>query len=137
VIHSIGRYEGPSFTQPWIAKYIFPGGYIPAMSEVLTCVERAGLMVTDVEVLRLHYADTLKAWRERFNRQRAEIARMYDERFCRMWEFYLCVSEIAFRYRGHMVFQLQLAKKIDAAPLTRDYIGEAERRFVRPARRVA
>jgi cyclopropane-fatty-acyl-phospholipid synthase len=137
VIHSIGRYEGPSFTQPWIAKYIFPGGYIPAMSEVLTCVERAGLMVTDIEILRLHYADTLKAWRERFNRQRAEIARMYDERFCRMWEFYLCLSEIAFRYRGHMVFQLQLAKQVDAVPLTRDYIGEAERGFASPQRRVA
>lgn len=137
VIHSIGRYEGPSFTQSWIAKYIFPGGYIPAMSEVLTCVERAGLMVTDIEILRLHYADTLKAWRERFNRQRAEIARIYDERFCRMWEFYLCLSEIAFRYRGHMVFQLQLTKKIDAVPLTRDYIGEAERGFASPERRVA
>jgi cyclopropane-fatty-acyl-phospholipid synthase len=137
VIHSIGRSEGPSFTQPWIAKYIFPGGYIPAMSEVLTCVERAGLMVTDVEVLRLHYADTLRAWRQRFNRQRAEIARIYDERFCRMWEFYLCLSEVAFRFRGHMVFQLQLAKKVDTVPLTRDYIGEAERRFAHPARRAA
>jgi cyclopropane-fatty-acyl-phospholipid synthase len=88
-------------------------------------------------VLRLHYADTLRAWRERFNRQRAEIAQIYDERFCRMWEFYLCLSEIAFRYRGHMVFQLQLAKKVDAVPLTRDYIGEAERRLARPARQVA
>ena len=137
VIHSIGRHEGPSFTQPWIAKYIFPGGYIPAMSEVLTCVERAGLMVTDIEVLRLHYADTLRAWRKRFNRQRATIAKMYDERFCRMWELYLCLSEVAFRYRGHMVFQLQLAKKVDAVPLTRDYIGEAERRIARPVRRAA
>jgi cyclopropane-fatty-acyl-phospholipid synthase len=137
VIHSIGRYEGPSFTQPWIAKYIFPGGYIPAMSEVLACVERAGLMVTDVEILRLHYADTLRAWRERFTAQRAEIAAIYDERFCRMWEFYLCVSEIAFRHRGHMVFQLQLAKKVDAVPVTRDYIGEAERRLGRPERRAA
>ena len=137
VIHSIGRYEGPSFTQPWIAKYIFPGGYIPAMSEVLASVERAGLMVTDVEILRLHYAETLKAWRERFNAQRAEIARMYDERFCRMWEFYLCISEIAFRYRGHMVFQLQLTRKVDAVPLTRDYIGQAEQRWASPARRVA
>jgi cyclopropane-fatty-acyl-phospholipid synthase len=137
VIHSIGRYEGPSFTQPWIAKYIFPGGYIPAMSEVLACVERAGLMVADVEVLRLHYADTLRAWRERFTAQRAEIAELYDERFCRMWEFYLCLSEIAFRHRGHMVFQLQLVKKVDAVPVTRDYIGEAERRFGRPERRAA
>jgi cyclopropane-fatty-acyl-phospholipid synthase len=137
VIHSIGRYEGPSFTQPWIAKYIFPGGYIPAMSEVLACVERAGLMVTDVEILRLHYAETLKVWRERFTARRSEAAEMYDERFCRMWEFYLCVSEIAFRYRGHMVFQLQLAKKVDAAPITRDYIGAAERRFGLPQERRA
>jgi cyclopropane-fatty-acyl-phospholipid synthase len=137
VIHSIGRYDGPSFTQPWIAKYIFPGGYIPAMSEALACVERAGLMVTDIEVLRLHYAETLKAWRGRFMAQRAQIAALYDERFCRMWELYLCMSEIAFRYRGHMVFQLQLAKKVDAVPITRDYIGEAERRIARPERRAA
>lgn len=137
VIHSIGRCEGPSFTNPWIAKYIFPGGYIPAMSEVLATVERAGLIVTDVEVLRLHYAETLKAWRERFTAQRAEVAQLYDERFCRMWELYLCYSEIAFRHRGHMVFQLQLAKKIDAVPLTRDYIGEAERQLERPAQRAA
>ena len=128
VVHSIGRSEGPSFTQPWIAKYIFPGGYIPALSEVMAAVERAGLIVTDIEILRLHYADTLRAWRDRFTERRAEIARMYDERFCRMWEFYLCVSEIAFRHRGHMVFQLQLARKVGAVPLTRDYIGEAERR---------
>ena len=137
VIHSIGRVEGPAFTQPWIAKYIFPGGYIPALSEVLAAVERSGLMVTDVEVLRLHYAETLRAWRERFAARRAEAARMYDERFCRMWEFYLAVSELAFRYRGHMVFQLQVAKRIDAVPLTRDYIGEAEAWLHRPRRRVA
>jgi cyclopropane-fatty-acyl-phospholipid synthase len=137
VIHSIGRSEGPSLTQPWIAKHIFPGGYIPALSEVLAAVERAGLIVTDIEVLRLHYADTLRAWRERFTERRAEIARMYDERFCRMWEFYLCLSEIAFRYRGHMVFQLQLAKKVDAVPLIRDYMGEAERSFRTPRRRAA
>ncbi|MDB5449128.1 MAG: cfa2 [Phenylobacterium sp.] len=137
VIHSIGRYDGPGFTQPWIAKYIFPGGYIPALSEVLSAVERAGLMVTDIELLRLHYAETLRCWRERFEAQRTEIAKLYDERFCRMWEFYLGVSEIAFRYRGHMVFQLQLAKRLDAVPLTRDYIGETERRMAEPARRVA
>src|SRR6185369_820339 len=121
----------------WIAKYIFPGGYIPALSEVMAAVERAGLIVTDVEVLRLHYAETLKAWRERFEAQRAEIARLYDERFCRMWEFYLCLSEVAFRYRGHVVFQLQLAKAVDAVPVTRNYIDEAERRFGRPHRRAA
>ncbi|HEX6865931.1 MAG TPA: cyclopropane-fatty-acyl-phospholipid synthase family protein [Caulobacteraceae bacterium] len=126
VIHSIGRSDGPSLTQPWIAKYIFPGGYIPALSEVLPAVERAGLIVTDVEILRLHYAETLRHWRDRFNARREEIARLYDERFCRMWEFYLAASEIAFRRRDHMVFQLQLARKGDAVPLTRDYIGPAE-----------
>lgn len=137
VIHSIGRADGPAFTQPWIAKYIFPGGYIPALSEVLPCVERAGLIVTDVEILRLHYAETLAAWRARFQAQRAEIAKLYDERFCRMWEFYLSCSELAFRYRGHFVFQLQLAKKIDTVPLTRDYIGETETKLAGPARQVA
>jgi cyclopropane-fatty-acyl-phospholipid synthase len=137
VVHSIGRAEGPAFTQPWIAKYIFPGGYIPALSETLAAVERAGLIVTDIEILRLHYAETLKCWRERFEAARSEIARIYDERFCRMWEFYLAISEMAFRYRGHMVFQLQLGKRPDAAPLTRDYIGEAEARLASPAQRVA
>ncbi|MEO8115601.1 MAG: cyclopropane-fatty-acyl-phospholipid synthase family protein, partial [Phenylobacterium sp.] len=137
VIHSIGRSEGPGFTQPWIAKYIFPGGYIPALSEVMAAIERAGLIVTDIEILRLHYAETLRCWRERFQAQRAEIAVLYDERFCRMWEFYLSVSEIAFRYRGHMVFQLQLAKRIDTVPLTRDYIAETEGALVRPQSRAA
>jgi cyclopropane-fatty-acyl-phospholipid synthase len=137
VIHSIGRAEGPAFTQPWIAKYIFPGGYIPALSETLAAVERAGLIVADIEILRLHYAETLRCWRERFTARRAEIVELYDERFCRMWEFYLCVSELAFRHRGHMVFQLQLTKRIDAVPLTRDYIADAEARLARPARRAA
>lgn len=127
LIHSIGRAEGPGFTQPWIAKYIFPGGYIPALSEMAAAAEHAGLIITDVEVLRLHYAETIRCWRERFAARRAEIASMYDERFCRMWEFYLCISESAFRRRGHSVFQLQLAKRIDTVPLTRDYIASAER----------
>jgi cyclopropane-fatty-acyl-phospholipid synthase len=137
VIHAIGRADGPSFTQPWIAKYIFPGGYIPSLSEVLPCVERAGLMSADLEALRLHYAETLKAWRERFLKQRAAVAQIYDERFCRMWEFYLCVSELAFRYRGHFVWQLQLAKRADAVPLTRDYIGQVEHDPARKLRQVA
>jgi cyclopropane-fatty-acyl-phospholipid synthase len=128
VIHSIGRKDGPSTTQPWIRKYIFPGGYIPALSEVLPAVERAGLWVTDIEVLRLHYAETLKAWRERFLARRAEVSALYDERFCQMWEFYLASSEVAFRWGGYMVFQLQVAKRVDAMPITRDYIGDAERR---------
>jgi cyclopropane-fatty-acyl-phospholipid synthase len=136
LIHSIGRAEGPNFTPPWVAKYIFPGGYIPALSEVIPCVERAGLIVTDIEILRLHYAETLKAWRERFQANRAEIERLYDGRFCRMWELYLSFSEIAFRYRGHFVFQLQLAKRVDAVPITRDYIADAEERLARPMREV-
>jgi cyclopropane-fatty-acyl-phospholipid synthase len=122
VIHSIGRKSPPSRTQPWIRKHIFPGGYIPALSEVFPAIERSGLWVTDMEVLRLHYAETLKAWRERFLARREEAAAMYDERFCRMWEFYLAISEVAFREVGHMVFQLQLTKKPDVVPLTRDYL---------------
>jgi cyclopropane-fatty-acyl-phospholipid synthase len=137
LIHSIGRAEAPGVSQPWIARHIFPGGYIPALSETLAAVERAGLIVTDIEILRLHYAETLRCWRERFTAQRAEIAALYDERFCRMWEFYLALSEAAFRRRDHMVFQLQLARRLDAVPITRDYIGEAERRLRQHAPRAA
>ncbi|WP_312205317.1 cyclopropane-fatty-acyl-phospholipid synthase family protein [Brevundimonas sp.] len=122
VIHSIGRKSPPNRTQPWVRKYIFPGGYIPALSEVLPAIERAGLWVTDMEVLRLHYAETLRHWRKRFLARRGEALTMYDERFCRMWEFYLAASEVAFRELGHMVFQLQLTKKQTAAPLSRDYL---------------
>ncbi|MEN5113468.1 cyclopropane-fatty-acyl-phospholipid synthase family protein [Brevundimonas diminuta] len=122
VIHAIGRNSPPNRTQPWIRKYIFPGGYIPALSEVLPAIERAGLWVTDMEVLRLHYAETLRHWRERFLARRGEARAMYDERFCRMWEFYLACSEVAFRELGHMVFQLQLTKKQTAVPLSRDYL---------------
>jgi cyclopropane-fatty-acyl-phospholipid synthase len=127
VLHSIGRMDGPGATNPWIRKYIFPGGYVPALSEVLPVVERLGLWVTDIEILRLHYAETLRAWRRRFTARRAEIAALYDERFCRMWEFYLVGSELAFRRMGHIVFQIQLAKRQDAVPLTRDYITDWER----------
>ena len=126
LLHSIGRNSRPGATNPWIRKYIFPGGYIPSLSEVLPPIERAGLYVTDIEILRLHYADTLRAWRERFMANRAEVARIHDERFCRMWEFYLAGSETSFRVDGHMVFQIQLAKRQDAVPLTRDYILERE-----------
>jgi cyclopropane-fatty-acyl-phospholipid synthase len=131
VIHSIGRKDEPSVTNPFIAKYIFPGGYIPALSEVIPYIERAGLWVTDMEILRLHYAETLKAWRARFAEARESIKAMHDERFCRMFEFYLAVSEIAFRYAGHMVFQVQLAKRVGAVPMTRDYIYEGERQIIR------
>jgi cyclopropane-fatty-acyl-phospholipid synthase len=129
LLHSIGRSEGPSVTNPWIAKYIFPGGYIPALSEVLAAVERAGLLVTDIEILRLHYAETLKAWRERFLAHREEVERLYDARFTRMWEFYLAVSELAFRGGAMMVFQLQLTKRQDVVPMTRDYISREEARL--------
>jgi len=126
VLHAIGRLDGPGATNPWIAKYIFPGGYTPALSEVLPFIERAGLLVTDVEILRLHYAETLKKWRHRFLAHREQLVALYDERFCRMWEFYLAGSEMGFRYQGLMVFQIQMAKRIDAVPLTRDYIQARE-----------
>ncbi len=142
VLHSIGRSEGPSITNPWIAKYIFPGGYIPALSEVVPAIERAGLLVTDIEILRLHYAETLKAWRERFLAHREDAERLYDRRFVRMWEFYLAASEMAFReHEAMMVMQIQLAKRQGIVPMTRDYIaprGSPAAAFEqRPARTVA
>lgn len=129
LLHSIGRSEGPGVTNPWIAKYIFPGGYIPALSEVLPAVERAGLLVTDIEILRVHYAETLKAWRERFLAHREEVERLYDSRFTRMWEFYLAASEMTFREQVMMVFQLQLTKRQEVVPMTRDYIAREEARL--------
>jgi cyclopropane-fatty-acyl-phospholipid synthase len=122
LIHAIGRSDGPAATNAWIDKYIFPGGYSPALSEVLPAVERSGLVATDIEILRLHYAQTLRHWRWRFTANRDTIASIYDERFCRMFEFYLCGSELAFRTGGHMVFQLQLGARQEAVPLTRDYL---------------
>jgi cyclopropane-fatty-acyl-phospholipid synthase len=129
ILHAIGRSSSPSATNPWIKKHIFPGGYIPALSEVLAAIEQAGLFVTDIEILRLHYAQTLKSWRERFSARRDEALTMYDERFCRMWEFYLAGAESSFRVDGHMVFQIQLAKRQDIVPLTRDYVAERENRL--------
>jgi cyclopropane-fatty-acyl-phospholipid synthase len=126
VLHSIGRSDGPDVTNPWIAKYIFPGGYIPALSEVMPAIERAGLLVCDIEILRLHYAETLKAWRERFMARRDEAVRLYDERFARMWEFYLASSEMAFRKQNLMNFQIQITKRQDVVPMTRDYITREE-----------
>ncbi len=137
LIHSIGRAEGPSTTDPFTAKYIFPGGYIPALSEVLPAVERAGLWVTDIEILRLHYAETIRHWRARFATVRARWAEENGERFCRMWEFYLSAAEASFRNGGHMNFQIQLTKRKDALPITRSYIDEAERRLVEKVRRAA
>jgi cyclopropane-fatty-acyl-phospholipid synthase len=126
VLHSIGRSSGPSYTNAWIAKYIFPGGYIPALSEVIPAIERAGLLITDTEILRLHYAETLKAWRDRFLAHRDEVARLYDARFVRMWEFYLACSEAAFRRQNLMVFQIQMAKRQGTVPITRDYVLRTE-----------
>lgn len=127
LLHSIMRSTGPGATNPWVRRYIFPGGYIPALSEVLPAVEDSGLMITDVEILRRHYADTLAHWHARFQAHRTEIARLYDERFCRMWEFYLLGSEMAFRHQGHRVFQLQLARDAESVPVVRDYIVDTER----------
>lgn len=129
MLHSIGRSEGPGITNPWIAKYIFPGGYIPALSEVLPAIEKAGLLVTDIEILRLHYAETLKAWRERFLARREEAEQLYDARFVRMWEFYLACSEMSFRKQATMNFQIQITKRQDVVPMTRDYIPREEARL--------
>ena len=128
LLHAIGRMEPPGGTNTWLRKYIFPGGYSPALSEVMMAIEKAGLWVTDVEVLRLHYADTLRIWRERFLANREKVRQMagYDERFLRMWEFYLAGCEVSFRHMNQMVFQMQIARRQDAVPLTRDYIFEAE-----------
>jgi cyclopropane-fatty-acyl-phospholipid synthase len=125
LVHSIGRSDGPGVTNPWIRKYIFPGGYSPALSETLPAIERAGLWLTDLEIWRLHYAETLRHWRARLLANRARIEALYDERFFRMWEFYLAGSECAFRHQGHMVFQAQLARSIDAVPLARNYMYDA------------
>jgi cyclopropane-fatty-acyl-phospholipid synthase len=122
LVHSIGRRHGAGVTNPFLAKYIFPGGYIPLLSEVLPAVERAGLQVADIELWRLHYAETLRHWRARFGERRAEVVDLYDERFCRMWEYYLAISEVAFRWAGYAVFQLQLSKATDAVPITRAYV---------------
>jgi cyclopropane-fatty-acyl-phospholipid synthase len=127
LLHSIGRMDGPGSTSPWIRKYIFPGGYVPALSEVMPVVERLRLWVTDIEILRLHYAETLRLWRQRFEAQRERARAIYDERFCRMWEMYLVGAETAFRHGNHLVFQMQLARRLDTVPLTRDYIVDWER----------
>jgi cyclopropane-fatty-acyl-phospholipid synthase len=127
LLHSIGRMEPPGGTNAWLQKYIFPGGYTPALSEVLAAVEKVGLWVTDIEILRLHYAKTLREWRRRFVANRDEVRKLYDERFCRMWEYYLASCECAFKYLRQMVFQMQLTKHVETAPLTRDYMVDWER----------
>ncbi len=130
LVHSIGRKGQPGPTSAWIRKYIFPGASSPALSETCTAIEKAGLWVTDIEILRLHYADTLLAWDQRFQKNREKITDLLDERFCRMWEFYLIISEMSFRNGKHMVFQIQLSKSVEALPVTRTYMGEAESRML-------
>jgi cyclopropane-fatty-acyl-phospholipid synthase len=136
LVHSIGRPE-TGVTNAWIDKYIFPGGYSPALSEVLPAIERAGLIVTDIEILRLHYAETIRHWRDRFRAARPDIVELYDERFCRMFEFYLGIAEQSFRARRQFIFQIQLAKRVDVLPITRDYIGETERGYAKARRKAA
>ena len=127
VIHSIGRLDSPSAINPFIRKYIFPGADVPSLSEVLPVIERSGLICTDIEILRIHYAETLRHWREAFEARRDEVAAIYDERFCRMWELYFVICEMGFRYENLMVFQIQLSKSLETVPLTRDYMVDWER----------
>jgi cyclopropane-fatty-acyl-phospholipid synthase len=127
LLHAIGRMDPPGGTNPWLRRYIFPGSYCPALSEVLAAIERAGLWVTDIEILRLHYALTLQEWSRRFAANRERVRALYDERFCRMWEFYLAGCEMAFRNGAQMVFQIQLARRRDTVPLSRDYMVAWER----------
>ncbi|MCP4317597.1 MAG: class I SAM-dependent methyltransferase [Hyphomicrobiales bacterium] len=126
LLHTIGQSESPTPTNPFIKKHIFPGGYIPSLSDVVPAIERSGLIVTDIEVLRIHYAETLKAWRKSFLENWDKAKELYDERFCRMWDIYLASSEVAFRWQDLVVFQIQLAHLPDAVPLTRDYMGKNE-----------
>lgn len=129
MIHSIGRMTQPGTTGPFFRKYIFPGGYVPALSETFASLERCGLWVCDTEVLRLHYAYTLRDWRIRFAENREAAKELYDERFCRMWEFYLSAAELGFVDGSNMVFQLLLSRERDAVPLIRDYITQDEKKL--------
>ena len=130
LLHSIGHMSPPGTASPWLRKYIFPGAYSPALSEVFPVVERTSLWVTDLEFLRLHYAKTLEPLAPALRGQpRRRSPRMYDERFCRMWEFYLISAESMFRTGSQLVFHMQLARKRDAAPIVRDYITDTQRRY--------
>ncbi|WP_415642101.1 class I SAM-dependent methyltransferase [Sphingomonas antarctica] len=129
LLHTIGRADGPGATDPWLAKYIFPGGYVPALSQMMPAIEKSYLWLTDLEALRLHYAYTLEHWYERVAAARQQIVELYDERFFRMWQFYLAGAISAFRHDGHLVFQLQLTRQRDAVPIVRDYIAIDEQRL--------
>ena len=128
LLHTIGVSDAPSLTNPWITKHIFPGGHLPSLSEILPEIERAGLRVTDIEVLRLHYAETLRAWRAAFMARSDEAVALLGDRFCRMWEYYLAMAETAFRCEGVVVFQIQLSRRLDALPITRGYMDTATHR---------
>lgn len=130
LVHAIGRKGGPGTTGKWLRKYIFPGGYSPALSETFAAIESSGLWVTDTEIWRLHYAETLRAWYDRFEANRGKAEALLGEKFCRMWEFYLITSELSFRYFKHMVFQIQLTKAVDTLPMQRDYMVDAERALI-------
>ena len=129
LVHAIGRMSPPGSTAPFIRKYIFPGGYVPALSEVFASTERTGIWVADCEILRLHYYWTIEAWRKRFAARRADVVAMMGERFARMWEFYLAAVELGFLHGSNMVFQLLLAETRDAVPVIRDYAIDGERRL--------
>lgn len=122
LLHTIGSSDAPGFVTPWLDKYIFPGGDIPSLSEIVPAIEKAGLVITDVEVLRFHYALTLREWSRRFQARREEAARLYDERLCRMWEFYLAAAECAFWHENLVVFQIQIARRAGALPMRRGYM---------------
>lgn len=124
VLHTVGRINGPGRMNPWLEKYIFPGAYSPALSEVVSIIEQKELMITDIEVMRLHYAETLRAWRSRVARGRDEIVDLYDEKFYRMWEMYLTSCEVAFRFGEFVVFQIQIARKHGIVPTSRDYMRD-------------
>lgn len=132
MVHSIGYADRPGPIDPFIQKYIFPGADLPALSEVFAAVERVGLIASDMEILQTHYAETLAHWRRRFLANRDQAAALYDDRFCRMWEFYLALCEVGFRYRTTMVFQLVLARRKDALPMTRDHMFTWERTHRHP-----
>ncbi|MFZ1101822.1 MAG: cyclopropane-fatty-acyl-phospholipid synthase family protein [Hyphomicrobiaceae bacterium] len=132
LLHSIGRMAPPGSTSPWMVKYIFPGGYVPSLSEAFAAIERAGLWATDVEILRLHYAETLRQWHRRFQDNRDKVRSLYDERFCRMWEYYLQLCEAAYRRLNWMVFQTQIAKSVGTVPVTRSYLTRWDAAEVTP-----
>ena len=122
LIHTIGSVNSPRDPQPWITKYIFPGGYTPSLSEIAGPIEKSGLIISDMEVLRMHYSHTLRHWKERFLSKKQEVLEMFDEKFMRMWEFYLASCEMVFKWGDQVVFQLQLTKNFTSVPNTRDYI---------------